>query len=55
MNRKTKPVRGAYDAPSVQQIEIYPEQCFASSNLQHLDSNLQLLDMGANNVYDEEF
>lgn len=47
MNRTVKPAPGAYAAPSVQTIEIYPEQCLASS--------CSLSDMESNEVYDEEF
>ena len=38
---------GAYCPPQVQLIEIYSEQCLASSCL--------LEDMQSNQVYDEEF
>lgn len=47
MNRTQKQSVEAYDAPSVQMIEIYPEQCIASS--------CALTDMEDNDVYDEEF
>lgn len=47
MNKTVNHALCEYDTPQVQLIEIYPEQCLASSS--------SLEDMESNEVYDEEF
>ena len=47
MNKTIKHALREYETPQVQFIEIYPEQCLASS--------CSLEDMKSNEVYDDEF